>query len=97
MRAGLATVEEIGRLLAGTDARLAARIGIATGQVIMSDFTSQETSDKDAVTGRPPNLRGTLQTLAVPGTVVISWRSCSGSLVLRQERRRPSHTPRGRG
>ena len=47
VRAGLATVEEIARLSVGTEARLTARVGIATGQVVVGDLTSQDASDKD--------------------------------------------------
>jgi class 3 adenylate cyclase len=72
VRAGLAAVEGIGRLPVGTEARLAARIGIATGQVVVGDLTSQDAADKDSVTGETPNLAARLQALAEPGTVVIS-------------------------
>ena len=71
VRAGLATVEEVGRLLVGTEAPLAARIGIATGQVVVGDLTSQHAHDRDSVIGETPNLAARLQTLAEPGTVVI--------------------------
>jgi class 3 adenylate cyclase/tetratricopeptide (TPR) repeat protein len=72
VRAGLATVEEIGQLPVGAKTRLAARIGIATGQVIVGDLTSQDAADRDSVVGETPNLAARLQTLAEPGTVVIS-------------------------
>jgi class 3 adenylate cyclase len=72
VRAGLATAEEIGRLPVRTEARLAGRVGIATGQVIVGDLTSQHAHDRDAVIGETPNLAARLQTLAEPGTVVIS-------------------------
>jgi class 3 adenylate cyclase len=72
VRAGLAAAEEIGRLPVGTEARLAVRIGIATGQVVVGDLTSQDASDKDSVIGETPNLAARLQTFAEPGTVVIS-------------------------
>ena len=75
VRAGLATVEEVGRLLVGTEAQPAARIGIATGQVVVGDLTSRHTYDRDAVIGETPNLAARLQTLAESGTVVI----CEGT------------------
>jgi class 3 adenylate cyclase len=61
VRAGLATVEEIGRLLVGREPRLAVRIGIATGQVVVGDLTSQDAADKDSVIGETPNLAARLQ------------------------------------
>jgi class 3 adenylate cyclase len=72
VRAGLATAEEISGLRVGTEVRLAARIGIATGQVVVGDLTSQHSHDRDSVIGETPNLAARLQTLAEPGTVVIS-------------------------
>jgi class 3 adenylate cyclase len=71
VRAGLALVAQVAGLEARPAARLQARIGIATGQVVVGDLVSQGASDKDSVTGDTPNLAARLQTLAAPGTVVI--------------------------
>jgi class 3 adenylate cyclase len=66
VRAGLAVVRTVGGLEAGGP-RLAARIGIATGLVVV---------------GETPNLAARLQALAAPGSVVISpaTRRLVGSL-----------------
>ena len=71
-RAGLAMAEEMGRQLVGTEVRLATRVGIATGQVVVGDLISQHASDKGSVIGETPNLAERLQALAEPSTVVIN-------------------------
>jgi class 3 adenylate cyclase/predicted ATPase len=70
VRAGLELVETVGRLPAST--RLSARIGIATGQVVVGDLIGGSTADRDSVVGETPNLAARLQALAKPGEVVIS-------------------------
>jgi class 3 adenylate cyclase/predicted ATPase len=75
VRAGLELVAAVGRLPAGTEARLAARIGIATGQVVVGDLIGRSTADKDSVIGETPNLAARLQALAEPGEVMISQAS----------------------
>jgi class 3 adenylate cyclase len=72
VRAGLTIAKNIGRVPVGTKARLVARIGIATGQIVVGDLTSRDASDKESVIGSTPNLAARLQALAEPGTVVIS-------------------------
>jgi hypothetical protein len=52
--------------------RLRARVGIATGQVVVGDLIGGSASDKDAVSGDTPNLAARLQALAAAGSVVIS-------------------------
>lgn len=54
---------------------LAARVGIATGQVIVGDLIGECAADKDAVIGETPNLAARLQALAEPGAAVISDRT----------------------
>ena len=72
VRAGLQLVEAVGQLEPRAKVRLRARVGVATGHVVVGDLTSQDASDKDSVSGETPNLAARLQTLAEPGTVVIS-------------------------
>jgi class 3 adenylate cyclase/predicted ATPase len=72
VRAGLAMVENIDGLAVGAEVLLAARIGIATGRVVVGDLETQDVSDKDAVVGETPNLAARLQALAQPRSVVIS-------------------------
>ena len=71
VRAGLALVETVGRLeVAGR--RLAARIGIATGLVVVGEPVGEGEAQERAVVGETPNLAARLQALAAPGSVVIS-------------------------
>jgi predicted ATPase/class 3 adenylate cyclase len=72
VRAGLALVEAVTGVKARADVQLHARIGIATGQVVVGDLTSPGSADRDSVAGETPNLAARLQGLAKPGTVVIS-------------------------
>jgi len=52
--------------------RLSARIGIASGQVVIGDLISDSSLDAEAVTGETPNLAARLQGEANPGQIVIS-------------------------
>ena len=72
VRAGLRLVNEMARLEPRAEVRLQARVGIATGQVVVGDLISEGVSDKDAVSGDTPNLAARLQEIAEPGSVVIS-------------------------
>ena len=71
VRAGLELVEAVARLVPGTDVRLQARIGIATGQVVVGDLVGAGATRDEAVVGDTPNLAARLQALAAPGMVVI--------------------------
>ena len=53
------------------DDALAARIGIATGGVIVGDIVGEGVSREAAITGETPNPVARLQDAAPPGTVVI--------------------------
>jgi class 3 adenylate cyclase/tetratricopeptide (TPR) repeat protein len=71
VRAGLA----LARAVAGLEASgrpLAARIGVATGLVVVGDLIGEGAAQEEAVVGETPNLAARLQTLAGPGSVVIS-------------------------
>ena len=72
VRAGLA-LDRGGRPAATppTVAPLAARIGIATGQVVVGDLIGEGAAQEQAVVGETPNLAARLQALAAPGGVVI--------------------------
>ena len=50
---------------------LAARIGIATGLVVVGDLIGQGAASEQAVVGETPNLAARLQSLAEPGSVII--------------------------
>ena len=71
VRAGLAMVDAVGRLRANvTGESLQARVGIATGTVVVGDLLIGEGREQ-AVVGETPNLAARLQALAEPGTVMI--------------------------
>jgi class 3 adenylate cyclase/predicted ATPase len=72
IRAGLQLVEGVARLEPRAEVRLQARVGVATGQVVVGDLIDKRLSDKDVVSGDTPNLAARLQALAAPGSVVIS-------------------------
>jgi len=72
VRAGLALVEEIARLEPHAAVRLQARVGIATGLVVVGDLIGAAEAQERAVVGDTPNLAARLQALAAPSCVVIS-------------------------
>ena len=51
---------------------LAARVGIATGLVVVGELIGEGAAQEEAVVGETPNLAARLQALAEPGSVVIS-------------------------
>lgn len=71
VRAGLAAVEAVGRLASPSGEPLAARVGIATGVVVVGDLIGEGAAQEEAVVGETPNLAARLQTLARPNEVVI--------------------------
>jgi class 3 adenylate cyclase/predicted ATPase len=72
VRAGLAITGSIAGLEAPDGGRLAARVGIATGLVVVGELVGDQEARERAVVGETPNLAARLQVLAAPGTVVIS-------------------------
>lgn len=65
---------------------LAARAGIATGQVVIGDMIGEVTQEQGAVAGETPNLAARLQDLARCGEVVINEatrRLAGGSFLLK--------------
>ena len=71
VRAGLQLVRQVARLEARAGVPLQARVGVATGHVVVGDLIAEGVSDRDAVSGDTPNLAARLQALALPGNVVI--------------------------
>jgi class 3 adenylate cyclase/tetratricopeptide (TPR) repeat protein/ABC-type lipoprotein export system ATPase subunit len=73
VRAGLEAVAAVGQLplAEGSMELLAARVGIATGQVVVGDLEDGEVGSRGMVTGETPNLAARLQGIAEPGGVVI--------------------------
>jgi class 3 adenylate cyclase/predicted ATPase len=71
VRAGLGVIDAVGRLDIKS-VRLQARVGIATGLVVVGDLIGEGSAQEQSVVGETPNLAARLQTLAEPGTVVIA-------------------------
>ena len=69
VQAALALVESLAGLPAAAGVSLTARVGIATGAVVVRDLAA---GAEPAVVGGPPNLAVRLRALARPGAVVIS-------------------------
>jgi class 3 adenylate cyclase len=84
VRAGLAIAKAVGHLntIAGPSGTLHARVGIATGLVIVGDLIGSGASLESAAVGETPNLAARLQAVAEPGTVVIAdtTRNLTGGL-----------------
>jgi class 3 adenylate cyclase/predicted ATPase len=71
-RAGLALVGAVAGLATDAGAALQVRVGIATGTVVVGDLAGDGEAEEQGVIGEAPNLAERLQTLAEPGTVLIS-------------------------
>jgi class 3 adenylate cyclase/tetratricopeptide (TPR) repeat protein len=82
VRAGLDLVAAVGRLESGNGKPLAARVGIATGTVVVGGLIGEGAAQEESVVGETPNLAARLQALAAPGTVVVaaSTRRLLGTL-----------------
>jgi class 3 adenylate cyclase/predicted ATPase len=70
VRAGLALIDAVGQL--DLLERLQARVGIATGLVVVGDLIGEGSAQEQAVVGETPNLAARLQALAGPNAVVIA-------------------------
>lgn len=70
VRAALNIVRTVPRLATPADEALAARVGIATGLVVIGDLAG--TMHEEAIIGETPNLAARLQQLADPGTIVVA-------------------------
>jgi class 3 adenylate cyclase/predicted ATPase len=71
VRAGLGVIDAVGRLDVKSVA-LRARVGIATGLVVVGDLIGEGSAQEQSVVGETPNLAARLQALAEPNTVVIA-------------------------
>jgi class 3 adenylate cyclase len=69
--AALDCIRAVGRLDTKS-VKLQARIGIATGLVVVGDLIGEGSAQEQSVIGETPNLAARLQTLAEPGTIVIA-------------------------
>ncbi len=71
IRAGLAAIAAVRNTQLEGDLQLNARVGIATGRVVIGDLVGDVGRDVDAVTGETPNLAARLQGVARSNQVVI--------------------------
>ena len=71
VRSGLAAIEAVRTVQTNTGENLAARVGIASGQVVVGDLVGEGGMDADAVTGATPNRAARLQQVGDPGHVII--------------------------
>jgi class 3 adenylate cyclase/predicted ATPase len=71
VRAGLGSIAAVGRLDVKS-VKLQARVGIATGLVVVGDLIGEGSAQEQSVVGETPNLAARLQALAEPDAVVIA-------------------------
>src|SRR5499427_7395110 len=72
MRAGLEIEAAVRNLETRGTERLAVRIGIATGLVVVGDLVGEGSAQEQAVVGETPNLAARLQSLAQPRQIVLA-------------------------
>jgi len=72
VRAGLDMMASVGKISIGNGALLSARVGVATGLVMVGELIGEGSSQEEAVVGETPNLAARLEGLAKPGTVAIA-------------------------
>ena len=70
--AALAITEAVARLQSPTGEKLACRIGIATGMVVVGDLVGEGAAQEHTVVGPTPNLAARLQEAAGPGEIMIA-------------------------
>src|SRR5262249_37795637 len=71
VRAGLGVIAAVGHLDVKS-VRLQARVGVATGLVVVGDLIGEGSAKEQSVVGETPNLAARLQALADPDSVVIA-------------------------
>jgi predicted ATPase len=71
VRAGLGVIDAVRRLDVKS-VKLRARVGIATGLVVVGDLIGEGSAQEQSVVGETPNLAARLQALAEPDAVVIA-------------------------
>jgi AAA ATPase domain/Adenylate and Guanylate cyclase catalytic domain len=77
VHAGRGIVEAVGRLGPRSGYRLAVRVGIATGIVVVAANAAPDGASERSVSGDTPNLAARLQSLAAPNAVVIADSTCT--------------------
>jgi class 3 adenylate cyclase/tetratricopeptide (TPR) repeat protein len=72
VRAALAILAEVGGIERPDGARVQARIGIATGLVVVGEIVGTGSAQERTIVGETPNLAARLQALAAPDTILVS-------------------------
>ncbi len=70
VRSGMAAVDAVVNLKTEDGQALAARVGIATGQVVIGDIVGEASTEEGAVAGETPNLAARLLEVASAGSGV---------------------------
>jgi class 3 adenylate cyclase/predicted ATPase len=71
IRAGLSLIDAVARLDVRS-VKLQARVGIATGLVVVGDLIGEGSAQEQSVVGETPNLAARLQSLSEPNAVIIA-------------------------
>src|SRR5258708_10337288 len=72
VHAALGILAEVGAIELPDDTRVQARIGIATGLVVVGEIIGTGTAQERTIVGETPNLAARLQALAGPDTILVS-------------------------
>ena len=72
IRSGLEALAAVEDIQSPDDQPLKARIGIASGHVVVGDIEGGSTSERGSIAGDTPNLAARLQAAAAPGQIVVA-------------------------
>lgn len=73
--AGIAALEAVSRMRPFGDLRVQARIGIASGLVVVGQIGTGTSAAEQSASGKTPNLAARLQSCARPGEIVVSMET----------------------
>ena len=72
VRAAIAILAEVGGIERPDGPRVQARVGIATGLVVVGEIVGAGSAQERTIVGETPNLAARLQALATPDTILVS-------------------------
>jgi tetratricopeptide (TPR) repeat protein len=72
VRAGLAILAVMAGIIGPDGRKIEARVGIATGLVVVGDIIGSGSAREEAIVGETPNLAARVQTFAAPDTLLVS-------------------------